>query len=178
MVSKLPIACTSVLSRVWLFVNPRTAACQAPLSMGFSRHEYWSEVPFPPPGHFSDPGIEPTSLGLLHGQADSLPLVPPGKPKSSILTPKHTWRTHVSISMLRGSQRRTRQVVGKKMKEKKIDKIEVNNNKKKIPYKREMDGESYVEDLWLQSIIRGLNLNSDFVTGASDLITVLCLLYI
>ena len=41
-----------------------------------------------------------------------------------------------------------------------------------------MDGESYVEDLRLQSSIRGLNLNSDFVPGASDLITALCSLYI
>ena len=37
-------------------------ACQAPLSMGFSRQEYWSELPFPISGHLPNPGIEPTSL--------------------------------------------------------------------------------------------------------------------
>ena len=47
-----------------------TIACQAPLSMGFSRQEYWSGLPFPSPGDLSDPGIEPRSPAL---QADSLP---------------------------------------------------------------------------------------------------------
>ena len=51
---------------VRLFVTLRTVARQAPLSTGFSRQEYWSELPFPP-GDSSDPGI-------LHWQADSLPL--------------------------------------------------------------------------------------------------------
>ena len=39
-------------------------ACQAPLSMGFSRQEYWSGVPFPSPGDLPDPGIEPVSPAL------------------------------------------------------------------------------------------------------------------
>ena len=43
-------------------VTPWTAAHQAPLSMGFSRQEYWSGLPFPPPGALPDPGIEPTSF--------------------------------------------------------------------------------------------------------------------
>ena len=47
---------------VKLFVSPRTAAHQAPLSMGFSRQEYWSRLPFPSPGGLSNPGIEPPSL--------------------------------------------------------------------------------------------------------------------
>ena len=51
-----------LLSCVQLFVIPWTVACQAPLSMGFSRQEYWSELPFPPPGDLPDPGIRPTSL--------------------------------------------------------------------------------------------------------------------
>ena len=50
---------------------------QAPLSMGFSRQEYWSGLPFLFPGDLPDPGIEPGSLTL---QADSLPSEPPGKP--------------------------------------------------------------------------------------------------
>ena len=45
-----------------LFVTLWTAACQAPLSMGFSRQEYWSGLPCPPPADLPDPGIEPPSL--------------------------------------------------------------------------------------------------------------------
>ena len=52
----------SSLSHVQLFVIPWTAARQAPLSMEFSMQEYWSGLPFPPPGDLPDPGIEPTSL--------------------------------------------------------------------------------------------------------------------
>ena len=59
-------------------VTSWTVACQAPLSMEFSRQEYWSRLPFPPPGDLPDPGIEPRSLAL---QADSLPSEPPGEPK-------------------------------------------------------------------------------------------------
>ena len=59
-------------------VTTWTVACQAPLSMGFSRQEYWSGLPCPPPGDRSDPGIELASL--LHWQVGSLPLVSPGKP--------------------------------------------------------------------------------------------------
>ena len=52
----------SRFSCVRLFVTPWTAAHQAPLSMGFSRQEYWSGLPGPPPGDLPDPGIKPTSL--------------------------------------------------------------------------------------------------------------------
>ena len=58
-------------------VTPWTAACQAPLSMGFSRQEYCSGLPFPFPGHLSEPGIEPP---LLQWQADSLLLSHQGNP--------------------------------------------------------------------------------------------------
>ena len=55
-------ACTlSHFSCVWLSATLWTVASQAPLSMGFSRQEYWSGLPFPPPGDLPDPGIEPTS---------------------------------------------------------------------------------------------------------------------
>ena len=50
--------------------TPWTVAHRAPLSMGFSRQEYWSGLPFPSPGDLPDPGIEPKSSAL---QADSLP---------------------------------------------------------------------------------------------------------
>ena len=53
------------LSRVWLFATLWTVAFQAPLSMGFSRQEFWSELPCPLPGDLPDPGIEPTSLKSL-----------------------------------------------------------------------------------------------------------------
>ena len=52
------------LSRVRLFATPWTVAYQAPQSMGFSRQEYWSGLPFPSPGDLLDPGIEPRSPAL------------------------------------------------------------------------------------------------------------------
>ena len=52
----------SCFSHIWVFAIPWTVACQAPLSMGFSRQKYWSGLPCPPPSHFPDPGIEPESL--------------------------------------------------------------------------------------------------------------------
>ena len=55
-------SCTQLLSHLRLFVTPWTIACQAPLSLGFSRQEYWRGLPFPPPGDLPDPGIKPTSL--------------------------------------------------------------------------------------------------------------------
>ena len=58
-----------LLSCVQLFVIPWTVACQTPQSMGFSRQEYWSGLPFPSPGDLPDPGIE---LGSPALQADSL----------------------------------------------------------------------------------------------------------
>ena len=57
------------------FATPWTIACQAPLSMGFSRQEYWSGLPFSSPEDLPNPGIEPKSPAL---QADSLPTELPG----------------------------------------------------------------------------------------------------
>ena len=57
--------------------TPWTVACQAPLSTGFSRQEYWSGLSFPSPGDLPNPGIELESPAL---QLDSLPSEPPGKP--------------------------------------------------------------------------------------------------
>ena len=57
-----------------------TIARQAPLSMEFSRQEYWSGLPFPSPGDRPYPGIKPTTLRLLHWQVDSLPLHHLGNP--------------------------------------------------------------------------------------------------
>ena len=64
-----------MLSRVQHLATPWTVAHQTPLAMGFSRWGYWSGLPFPPPGHPSDPGIEPrTPASPASMQKDSLPL--------------------------------------------------------------------------------------------------------
>ena len=54
--------CVRSLCCVRLFATPWTVAHQAPLSLGFSRQEYWSRLPFPPPGDLCNPGIKPVSL--------------------------------------------------------------------------------------------------------------------
>ena len=69
----------SCFSRVLLFLTLQTVAHKAPLSMGFSRQEYWSGLPCSP-GDLPNPGIEPTFPVSLALQADSLPIEPPGKP--------------------------------------------------------------------------------------------------
>ena len=63
------------LSRIGLFATPWTVAYQAPPSMGFSRQQCWSGLPFPSPGDLPDPGIEHGSPTL---QADALPSEPTG----------------------------------------------------------------------------------------------------
>ena len=76
--------CVCVCVCVCVYTRARMHACahQAPLSMELSRQEYWSGLPFPPPGDLPDPGIEPGSAALL---ADSLPSEPLGKPIPSRL---------------------------------------------------------------------------------------------
>ena len=68
------------LSRVRLFATPWSVARQAPLSMGFSRQEYWSALPFPSPGDLPDPRIKPGSPAL---QVDALPAELLWKPQLS-----------------------------------------------------------------------------------------------
>ena len=75
---------------VQLFVTPWAIARQTHLSMGFSREEYWSGLPCPPPGDLPSPGIESMSPAL---QVDSLPFEPPGKPMNT---------TEVFLSFLQG----------------------------------------------------------------------------
>ena len=72
-----------VLSRfscVQLFVILWTVACQAPLSMGFSRQEYWNGLPFLPPGDLPNPGIEPESFESPALAGSFFTTEPPGKP--------------------------------------------------------------------------------------------------
>ena len=66
------------VSRVPLFMTPWIVAHQAPLSMEFSRQEYWSRLPFPSPGDLPNPGIEPWSPA---SQAGSLPFELQGSPR-------------------------------------------------------------------------------------------------
>ena len=75
--------CTCVLSHfshVQLFATPWTVACQPPLSMRFSRQEYWSGLPCSPPRDLPNPGIKPTSPVASALQADSLLLSHEGSP--------------------------------------------------------------------------------------------------
>ena len=71
-----------MLSHVRLFATPWTVALQVPLSMGFSRQEYWSGLPFPPPGDLLNPGIEPVSPALAGGFFTTKP---PGKHLLSLM---------------------------------------------------------------------------------------------
>ena len=75
------------LSCVQLFATPWVVVCQAPLSMEFSKQEYWSGELFPFPGDLPNPGTEPRSPAL---QVDSLPSEPPGKPRN--------WHTYTQFS--------------------------------------------------------------------------------
>ena len=68
-----------LLSHIRLFATLWTVSYQASLSMGFSKQEYWSGLPFPSPGDLPDPGIEPESPTL---EAGALTSEPPGKPRS------------------------------------------------------------------------------------------------
>ena len=74
------VVCAQLLSHVRLFAIPRTVACQVPLSMVFPRPEYWSGLPFPPPGDLPKPEIEhsfPESSALA---GKFFTTEPPGKP--------------------------------------------------------------------------------------------------
>ena len=62
------------------FATPLTVACQAPLSMRFSKQEYWSGLPFPSPGDLPNPGTEPESPALAGGIFTTEPA---GKPKNA-----------------------------------------------------------------------------------------------
>ena len=77
--AELSDACTGYVCMLSLVqcVTPWSVARQAPLSMGFPRQEYWSGLACPPPGDLPDPGIEPTSPGLIGG---FFTIEPPGKP--------------------------------------------------------------------------------------------------
>ena len=77
-------------------MTPWTVAHQGPSSMGFSRQEYWTGVPFPSPEDLPDPGIEPGSPAL---QADALTSEPPGKPMIHLGDDNFCFRTLYSIGI-------------------------------------------------------------------------------
>ena len=68
---------------VQLIAIPRTLSHQAPLSVGLSKQECWSGLPFPPPGDLPDPGTDLVSLVSPALKTDSLPTAPPGKPMNT-----------------------------------------------------------------------------------------------
>ena len=74
----------SQFSRLQLFVTLWSVTCQAPLSIGFSRHEYWSGLPCLPPWDLPNLGIKPKSPASAALQVDSLPTKPPGKPQGEV----------------------------------------------------------------------------------------------
>ena len=71
--------CAQLLSRVQLFATPWTVALQGPLSMEFSRQEYWSRLPFPFPGDLPDPGIKTVCLVSPALPSGFFTTEPPGK---------------------------------------------------------------------------------------------------
>ena len=73
------ITYTYMLSCVQLFATPWTVAHQAPLSLGFSRQEYWNRLPFPFPGDLLNPGIKSTSPAFLALAGENFTTEPPGK---------------------------------------------------------------------------------------------------
>ena len=75
--------CAQSLSHIRLFVTPWTVAHQAPVSMGFSRQEYWSGLTFPSPGDLPSTGMEPASSALISNLYSA---EPPGKPIPGIYT--------------------------------------------------------------------------------------------
>ena len=88
-----------LLSHVWFSVTPWTVACQAALSMEFSREEYWSGLPFPSPRDLPDPGIKPGSPALTGGFFTT---APPGKPPYSLLSRKYYTVVKVALILEHG----------------------------------------------------------------------------
>ena len=84
-----------LLCHVWLLLTPQTVPYPAPLSMEFPRQESWSGLPFPPPGEFLNPGIEPSSPAAPAWQAYSLPLSHLGTPYTCIHSMKVLMKSKV-----------------------------------------------------------------------------------
>ena len=74
------LCCAQSLSGFRLLFTPWTIACQAPLSLGLPRQEYWSGLPFPTPRDLPDPGLKPASLASPALLGRFFPAEPPEKP--------------------------------------------------------------------------------------------------
>ena len=96
------------LSHVWLFATPWTVAYQASPSMGFSRQEYWSGLPFPSPGDLLNPRIKPGSPAL---EADALNSEPPRKLQECSNYRTIVLISHASKVMLKILQARLQQYI-------------------------------------------------------------------
>ena len=83
------VLCAQLLSRVQLFATSWTIAHQVPLSMGFSREEDWSELPFPPPGYLPNSGNDPVSLASPALAGGFFTTEPPGKPNLVLSHPTY-----------------------------------------------------------------------------------------
>ena len=92
-VSHFMHVCAKSLQLCPILCSPVDCSPPALLSMGFSRQEYWSGLPFPPPGDLPNPGIKPTSPVSPALQAGSLPSEPSGKP--------HVWHKKAKTNLLR-----------------------------------------------------------------------------
>ena len=105
--------CAKSLQSFWIFATLWTITCQASLSMGFSREEYWSGLPCPPPGDLPDPGIKPMSLvspalagRLFTTEPLGIPLNQPPPPPLGCQRslPSHGWRWAQGIQSPPSSQ--------------------------------------------------------------------------
>ena len=93
-----------MLSHVRLFVTPWAKVHQAPLSIGFFQPEYWSGLPFSPPGDLPDPGIEPASPVCPTVAGRLFSTEPLGKPREMERAPFHFSEQRVSIASFYGFQ--------------------------------------------------------------------------
>ena len=136
-----------VLSRVWSFATLWTVVCQAPLSMGFSRQEYWSGLPFPTPRDLPILGSNPHLLQILNWQAGSLPLSHLGSPWYFITAAQMNQDTiHIWISIQQ--QQKQYNVLPKKN----ATIAHINENKFILPSKRgNKNLISYCIQLWKMS---------------------------
>ena len=112
--------------------DPWILAHQAPLSVEFSRQEYWSRLPCPPPGHLPNPGIKPTSLVAPVLQADSLLWSQPGKPGIKTTGRNINNLRHADTTTLTAESKEKLKSLLMKVKEEESEKVGLKLNIQKI----------------------------------------------
>ena len=100
--------CDQSLSRVRLYGTPWTVAHQALLSMGFSREEYWSGLPFPTAGDLLELGMEPTSLISPVLAGGFFTTMPPGKPQKQYVLESNFLKEKTSNIVISGLSQKTK----------------------------------------------------------------------